>query len=176
LIKKFLLLILFSNLTFICFAQKNFESNYFKIYSKEDIDLIALAKKLDIPSQYLLDVSFSDKPEAVLAKVIDGIYSEVSDTLDIHLYSYKGNIRILRDFEELKKAFRELFRQELITYSFYVYSSNTIYVDAQNVKPEILAHEIAHAIINRYFFIPPPERVQEILAKYVEYRIKKLVR
>lgn len=167
--------ILTFNSVSLSFAEKRLESNYFTVYLQKEMDLITLAKKLDIHSEYLLSTSFLDRPEDVLAKILDAIFLEVSDILDIHLLSFKGSIKISQDFEELKKVFKDLFSQELTTHSFYVYNSNTIYIDAQNIKPEILAHEIAHAIINRYFVIPPPIKLQEILAKYVEYRIKKLV-
>ena len=32
----------------------------------------------------------------------------------------------------------------------------------------VLAHEVAHAIINQYFAVPPPSKVQEILSQYVD--------
>lgn len=175
-IKKILFAILFFNFTVICFAEKRFEGDYFKIYAQEDTDLMDLVKKLDIHSQYLLDKPFLDKPEMILTEVLDAIFLETSDILDIHLYNYRGNIKIYKDYKRLKEEFKSLFNEDLTALSFYISSSNTIYIDAENIKPEILAHEIAHALINRYFVVSPPIKVQEILAKYVEYKIRRLKR
>ncbi|MCM8830985.1 MAG: hypothetical protein NC918_02180 [Candidatus Omnitrophica bacterium] len=172
--KKIFFIILFFNLVGASFAEKKLESKYFFIYLQDDIDIINLAKKLDIRSEYLLNSSFLDEPKIILAKIIDAIFLEVSDILDIHLESFKGNIKIYKDFDELNKIFKSFFDKNLNTFSFYISSSNTIFIDFENIKAEVLAHEIAHAIINRYFVVLPPVNVQEILSKYVEYKIKKL--
>jgi hypothetical protein len=50
---------------------------------------------------------------------------------------------------------------------------NTIYVSLKDVSLGMLAHEVAHAIISSYFVVAPPEKVQEVLAGYVEYSIRK---
>ena len=41
-------------------------------------------------------------------------------------------------------------------------------VAVDSVTDNIIAHEIAHAVINAYFVIPPPARMQEILAQYMD--------
>ena len=40
---------------------------------------------------------------------------------------------------------------------------------------DAIAHEIAHAIINHYFVVPPSVKMQEILSGYVEYSLNKKV-
>jgi len=57
--------------------------------------------------------------------------------------------------------------------SFYVNDISAIYISGENFRREILGHEIAHAIINHYFVVSPPIKVQEILAKYIEYQLRK---
>jgi hypothetical protein len=37
----------------------------------------------------------------------------------------------------------------------------------------MLGHEIAHAIISSFFIVPPPEKIQEVLAGYVDYSLLK---
>ena len=36
----------------------------------------------------------------------------------------------------------------------------------------ILMHEMSHAIISRFFPVPAPVKVQEVLAMYVEYNLQ----
>ncbi len=47
-------------------------------------------------------------------------------------------------------------------------SDKRIYVSPSTVTDGILAHEIAHAVICAQFAPPPPEKAQEILARYVD--------
>ena len=66
-----------------------------------------------------------------------------------------------------------LFGQEVQPGGFYVSSIDTLYVDAEYVNIHILGHELSHAIQVHYFVVPPPAKIQEILAGYVEYQFRK---
>lgn len=46
-----------------------------------------------------------------------------------------------------------------------------IYVSPSTVTDGMLAHEIAHAVICAQFSVPPPEKAQEILARYVDQNL-----
>ena len=73
----------------------------------------------------------------------------------------------------MNEVFRSYFKKEFNERSFYLYTNNTIYISFEDLTLEMLAHEIAHAVISRYFVVLPPAKVQEILCGYVEYILKK---
>ena len=50
---------------------------------------------------------------------------------------------------------------------------NTIYVDSENININIFGHELSHAIQSHYFVVPTSNKMQEILAGYVEYQLRK---
>ena len=50
----------------------------------------------------------------------------------------------------------------------YSHRTRVVTVALDRVTDGILAHEMAHAVINAYFSVPPPEKAQEILAQYVD--------
>lgn len=52
--------------------------------------------------------------------------------------------------------------------AFYRHGTRTVYVSSSTVTDGILAHEIAHAVICAQFTPPPPDKAQEILARYVD--------
>ena len=52
--------------------------------------------------------------------------------------------------------------------SWYIFKQNAIYINAADVHEGILAHELAHAIIDHYLTIRPPRATAEILARYVD--------
>ena len=41
---------------------------------------------------------------------------------------------------------------------------------------KVLGHEIGHAVISHYFVVLPSVKVQEVLAVYVEYQLRKTER
>ncbi|OIO38205.1 MAG: hypothetical protein AUJ72_02910 [Candidatus Omnitrophica bacterium CG1_02_46_14] len=58
--------------------------------------------------------------------------------------------------------------------ALYSHPTRTIILAVNRTTDGILAHEMAHAIINAYFPVPPPEKAQEILAQYVDKNLYSL--
>lgn len=109
----------------------------------------------------------------MLADMLDGLFSRVCDILDMQLYSYQGTIKICRDGKHLSSVYRQLFNRDTEMAAFYVSELNTIYIDSERFIPAVLGHEIGHAIMCQYFVVPPPVKVSEVLAGYVEYQLRK---
>ena len=155
------------------------ESKHFAVYYAPSLDVFSLAESLNIgPADKVMAGgasanTFSSEEEG-LADMIDTLFMRVCDILDMQLYSFQGNIKICKDFEQLNRIYNNLFDKELQgTRSFYVYTLNTIYISPESFKREILGHEIAHAIISHYFVVQTPVKIQEVLASYVEYQLRK---
>ncbi|MCP3933600.1 MAG: hypothetical protein GY705_31420 [Bacteroidetes bacterium] len=43
-----------------------------------------------------------------------------------------------------------------------------MFIQLDDVHSGMIAHELAHAIIDHYLIIPPPKETAEILARYVD--------
>ena len=87
---------------------------------------------------------------------IDRIISRVEAILDmwpenftVHLYLHRG---VLKPNEV----------------AFYEYKTKALNISVDYASDGVFAHEVAHAVINQYFTIPPPSKVQEILSQYVD--------
>ena len=159
-------------------GNKNFiKSNYFTIYYYEGCDLTKLAKHLQVNyflhiDAYSLDGRAEDI-DSIIAKLFDSIYLEVSDILDIHIYSFNGTINIFPSKDRIENMFKAYHTNLEEIPAIYLHTEKTIYLSAADVSLGVLSHEVAHAIISNYFVVAPPEKVQEVLAGYVEYAIRK---
>jgi len=158
------------------------DSDYFTIYYQDGVDPLNIAYQIQIGGTFYVykdagkAIVAGGTPEDVLTENIDNLFNEVSDILDMHLYSYHGEIKIFLNKEELQKAFSELFNnKKLESKSFYHREQNTIYAAIEGLRADILAHEMAYAITSHYFVVLPPVKVQEVLAGYVEFVINKKV-
>lgn len=155
-------------------AAKKIEGKYFTIYYSPQVDISGLPQQLNLgPSDKILVGGSANTMN--LAEMLDTLYILVGDTLDMHIYSFKGNIKICPSHQQLDSIYNNLFGKSLTSsaYSFYVYDLNTIYASAENFKIGVVGHEIAHAIISHYFVVQPPVKVAEVLAGYVEYQLRK---
>jgi hypothetical protein len=119
-------------------------------------------------------ISKASSPDEELIAMLDALYMQVSDITDMHLYSLQVSVKVCHDQSQLESIYNSLFNADLKgRYSFYVSSFNTIYVSAGHFVPGVIGHEIGHAIITHYFVVQPPVKIQEVLAMYVEYNLKK---
>jgi len=150
------------------------EGRHFTIYYSPKLDLEGLAQQLNISPADKILASGSTKGLSGLVGMVDTLFTQVCDILDMQLYSYTGIIKICQDYSQLSQLYRNLFNADLGgMLSFYVNDSNTIYISQENFKRSVLGHEIAHAIIAHYFVVQSPVKVQEVLAGYVEYQLRK---
>jgi hypothetical protein len=99
---------------------------------------------------------FTFTDDTALARTrIDALIERTQQVLD--MYPDKLRVRI-----ELYPAYSEG------NIAKYDHKRRTIVVYADKVTDGVFAHEAAHAIICNYFSPPPPEKMQEIIAQYVD--------
>jgi hypothetical protein len=178
-ISLFFILLILSNLIWAQDLSQRVESHYFTIYYSPYLDPLDLAYKINIGSPIIvyksenIEIVTGSDPDEILADQIDILFNEVSDILDMHLYSYHGDIKIYPTQQELNSVLKDICEEDGEVKSFYSREQNIIYISAQDFTPSILGHEMAHAIISRYFVVLPPMKIQEVLAQFVEYNIRK---
>jgi hypothetical protein len=157
---------------------KKIQSSHFTVYYSPQIDTTTLAQRLNIgPADEILAGKTSKRTNASsgqLAEMLDTLFTRVCDILDMQLYSYTGNIKVCQDYNQLSQIYRNIFGHDLGNRkSFYVNELNTVYISADSFQRGILGHEIAHAVISHYFVVLPSVKIQEVLAGYVEYQLRK---
>ena len=103
-------------------------------------------------------------------------FSVVSEILDARMKQFESSVKVSESADGLSEVSKRLFGRSIKTGGFYVVALDSLYIDSENVSIYILGHELAHAVISKYFVVPPPERIQEVLAGYVEYELRKYVR
>jgi hypothetical protein len=109
---------------------------------------------------------------------VDKIVETICSLLDMHPPNLRFNITLYRTQEEVTTAYyrasggANAYKSQGISgaapISFYSHRTRNIAVAIDNITDGILGHEIAHAIISAYFVTPPPARMQEILAQYMD--------
>lgn len=152
------------------------KGKYFTVRAVAGVEPTAVLSKLQFdhfsrPESLLADKTADSR--STLANTLDSLYGEVSDILDIHMYSFEGTLVIVADQPAVAREFRAIFGADFGERSFYLAEKNTIYISFRDLTLGMLGHEIAHAILTRYFVVPTPVTVQEVLAGYVEYSLRK---
>ena len=154
------------------------EGEHFTIEYKNGVDLNVLPQKLKVSDidQQLANLKIDNSStEKKLSSKIEVLFNRASDVLDMHVYSLKGHIKVFADHKQLEEFYHRLFKGPLpcTGFAFYLPDYDSIYISAFNFRREILGHEMGHAIMTRYFVVQPSIKIQEVLASYVEYQLRK---
>jgi hypothetical protein len=121
----------------------------------------------------LFSFSGSKDPIVSLKEKVDAVFERVQEILDMHKNMEKVVIIIYTNNKRFYEARTQIIRENLIgknsrIRSWYIFKQNAIYINADDIHEGILAHEMAHAIIDHYLTIRPPRATAEILARYVD--------
>lgn len=108
-----------------------------------------------------------------LSKKIDALYVQVQSILDMRKRMENITINLYHDKKQLHAAYREIYKRECQVRAWYTYENNAIFLNVDDIHEGILAHEIAHSIIDHYLLIRPPQASAEILCRYVETHLFK---
>lgn len=154
--QRYLLLASFFLCQFFFFPQRTFAENgkvfkttYTNIFYSADEDL----------SDFLWRISgkrFDFTQDSEPAKSgVDTIIRRVQSILDMYPDNFHIKIILYPYYEEGMAA-------------LYSHKTKSITLYADRVTDGVFAHEVAHAVICNYFPEPPPHKIQEILAQYVD--------
>lgn len=153
------------------------ESKYTLILYRTPEDLAKFDRQLKYgPASRGLKSLFSSTSPANLAdKVadkVDALFERVQEILEMRRKMKKPTVFVHSDRRELHEAYRRLFNRPCKVRAWYQYTTNGVYLNVRDLHEGMLAHELAHAIIDHYLLVRPPAATAEILARYVDSHLK----
>lgn len=145
---------------------KAIETRYSTIHFRTDDDLTEFGKKT-APASSIIP---RDRENAIIQirENTDRIVYRVRLLLDMYPQDFNINIYVYPAYSDLKEIYKEKGAMGSPPIAFYSQRTKTVYLSLEKITDRILAHEIAHGVINSYFQTPPPAQMQEILAQYVD--------
>lgn len=168
------------------FKGETFHTRYTVIYFKSQTDLNIFEKKLKYrpeksrrqrPFDYPVsagEAGISDIDTAVTAgKKVDSIFERVQQILDMKKTFDKVNVYLHTDRKHLNDSYYRLYGEKCSIRAWYIYELNAVFLNLNDLHEGILAHELAHAIIDHYLEVRPPPSSAEILARYVDAHLKR---
>jgi hypothetical protein len=142
------------------------------IYEKED-QLQEFNKEVALGSlSYLMKNKKSITANEEIGNKTDVIVERVETILEMFPRGLKFTIVLLSTDEEVQKIYRDKYGRRVDYIAFYSPRDKTVFISVNDIRLGVLAHEFAHVIIDRYYGIPTPVNIHEILAQYVESHLE----
>ena len=155
---------------------KQIESKHVIIQYKRFEDVIKFDENIDYsPDGWSLSNLFSSadpqNPARSVTRKMDGIFKKVQKILDMRGEIKKVTIQLYPNREQLHKVYFAITGEKCNYRAWYIFEINTIYINNDDVHEGIIAHEMAHSIIDHYFSVRPPRVMAEVLSRYVDQHL-----
>ncbi|MDD4879768.1 MAG: methyl-accepting chemotaxis protein [Candidatus Omnitrophica bacterium] len=152
-------------------------SLYCTVFFKDGVNLASVNNRIDT---YKIDYGLTEKPVRAgdeikdeIAYKFDLIFSKVQEILDMRPKGLRLNVRIYKGQDDLDRVYVEIFRQDNKFIAYYIFKLNTLFASEQKVSANVLAHEIAHCVVDHYFSVIPPTKVAEMIAQYADAHLRE---
>jgi len=177
--------VVFSALVFLILSGKAFalsdsdtqwnsiETKHTVIRYQSEKDLATFSKKIEFGEKEKFSVMSllgfgKDRLISTVSAKVDAVYERAQEILDMRRKMKKLTINIYHDADQLQKTYTEIYKESCEVRAWYIFDQNTVYVQADDLHEGMLAHEMAHSIIDHYLLMSPPAASAEILARYVD--------
>ncbi len=149
------------------------DSRYCTLWFESGIELKKINKK--ISTRFVKSYSKIPKgmgPDSELAAKCDVLFRRAQELLDMYPAGIHVTVRVVAKQDHIDQMHRSRYGHGVEAPGVYVYENNTIYVSAKDLSESVLVHEMAHAIIDHFFGVRPPRKVEELLAMYVDEHLR----
>jgi hypothetical protein len=99
---------------------------------------------------------------------VDAVVERVMMVLEMYVRNFRFRIVLLSSASEVRRVYRSKYGRDVNFISFYSPGEKTVYLSVDDANNRIFGHEVAHAVIDGYFKVPPSVKIHEMLAKYAE--------
>ena len=141
-------------------------------------DLRKFNKKIDYPIRDYGIKGLFPSPEyndlaEVVSRKVDALFERAQEILDMRNKINKITINVYHDKDQMHRTYERIYRSPCHIRAWYEYRFHTIFICIEDVHEGMLAHEMAHGIIDHYLKVRPPTATAEILARYVDSHLKE---
>jgi hypothetical protein len=166
-----LLIVLLAPVSATAGSLRHYRGTYTEIYYTKDSDLRTLDRRVSI--RWL---KIGSKPAGIeemslpgiVTKKFDVIRMNVERILDMYPRGSLVVFNVLSYQKEVEDILWQKFGNRNSYIAFYSRRDKNIYLAAEKADTKIVAHELAHAVVDLKLGSAVPETVHEILAKYVD--------
>jgi|GEM_PF-298661 len=152
------------------------DSIFCTIFLKHDVDIRRVNSRIDT---YRIDFGLTEKPsrasndiEGEIAYKFDLIFFKVQEILDMRPKGLHLNVRIYKGQDDLDRVYMEIFDQDNKFIAYYIFKLNSLFMSEEKISANVMAHEIAHCIVDHYFSVIPPTKVAEMIAQYADAHLR----
>ena len=152
---------------------KRIDSKYCTVWLRQEVEAKQVNKRINTwQARPPVNVAKSESEELKLAAKCDTIFQRAQEILDMFPPAVHTTLRIVKNRNEIEGIHEGRYGYGTEAVAFYDLEDNTIFVAMKDLSEGVLAHEMAHCIIDHYFRVRPPRKIEELLAMHVDEHLR----
>ena len=102
---------------------------------------------------------------------IDLVTVKAEEILEMFPPHLQYSMTLLENMDQVRDMFMKFHNLDWKRPGLYSPVNDTVYLSVKNSNLKVVAHEIGHVVVNKYFKVRPPVKIHELLAQFVESHI-----
>ncbi|WP_459925692.1 hypothetical protein [Desulfatiferula olefinivorans] len=121
--------------------------------------------------RYLMRGKASLTVEDEVKNKMDVITLSVQDILDMYPTDPAYSVSLCRDREDVRDKLDRRSDDGRGRAGVFASRQDRVYLSVPDTTLRVVAHEVGHVVVEKYFKTRPPEKIHELLAQFVEKHI-----
>ena len=151
---------------------KRIDSRYCTIWLHPEVETKKVSRRISTWRVHDRVKSSEDTDESELAAKCDTIFRRAQEILDMYPPGVRTTLKVVKKRSEIEQLYERRYGYDPESIAFYEFEANTIYVAEKDISESVLAHEMGHCIIDHYFRVRPPRKIEELLAMHVDEHLR----
>lgn len=149
------------------------DSRYCTLLIDPGIDIEKVSRKISVRGVSRLKLPKGSAPETELAAKCDILFERAEELLDMFPPGIHVTLKITASRDTISAVHVGQYGEGTDAIAIYLFESNTIYAWFKEISESVLIHEMAHCILDHYFQIRPPRKIEELLAMHVDAQMRE---
>lgn len=149
------------------------DSRYCTVYLEPGIDAKKVNRKISVRGIGWQKLPKGLSPEGELAAKCDILFQRAEELLDMYPPGVHVALKITESRDTISGIHQTHYGEGTEAIAIYLFPGNTIYAWAKEVSEAVLIHEMAHCILDHYFQVRPPRKIEELLAIHVDTQMRE---
>ena len=154
-------------------GSQRIDSRYCTLLLDSGVDIGKINRKVSVRGVHRLKLPKGSSPETELAAKCDILFERAEEILDMFPPGIHVTLQIMANRDSIRDVHELQYGHATDAVSIYLFENNTIYSLAKEVSESVLIHEMAHCILDHFFQVRPPSKVEELLAMHVDAQMRE---
>ena len=149
------------------------DSHYCTLWFDSGINIGKIKHKISVRGVSRLKLPKGSSPETELAAKCDILFERAEELLDMYPPGIHITLKITASRDTIARVHEGQYGEGTDAIAIYLFEENTVYAWGKEISESVLIHEMAHCILDHYFQVRPPRKIEELLAMHVDAQMRE---